>query len=157
MPKANGKISLPDNQNIIGLGYTEKLKMTLRPWQLPFNQLRWGRFLSADYSIVWVKVSGDSRLNLLYLNGIQKNDALITDEQIALNNGDLLLVFSNKVVLREGTLISTALANIPGLNSVFPKNILNIYEKKWRSKGVLKEGNKIIAKGWVIHEVVRWL
>ncbi len=157
LPKANGKISLPGKKNIIGLGYTEKLEMTVKPWQLPFNHLKWGRFLSSDYSIIWVNWSGESGLNLLYYNGRQIKDGVITDDVIDINNRDLLITFSNKVVLREGTLVSTALSNIPGLKSIFPKNILNTYEKKWRSIGILKKGNKIIAKGWVIHEVVRWL
>ncbi len=156
-PKAYGNVKIADNNIITGFGYAEKLEMTIKPWELPFSELRWGRFLSAENSIIWVNWIGDTNLSLLLIDGNQMKETLINDDGIHINNGEFILAFSDHAVLRKGALISTALSNIPGLKTVFPQKVLNTYECKWRSKGVLKKDNKVVSEGWVIHEVVRWL
>lgn len=155
-PKAIAAIITENDNSITGLGYTEKLEMTIKPWELQFNELRWGRFLSEEDTMVWVNWRGKTNLNLLFYQGKQIEDIIVSDETIKINRGEALLTFSDKVVLRKGPLISTALSNFPGIESILPNSILNTYECKWRSNGVLKKNNNEVSKGWVIHEVVRW-
>ena len=41
-------------RSLRGLGYAEHLSMTLPPWRLPIDTLRWGRFLTPRHSVVWI-------------------------------------------------------------------------------------------------------
>lgn len=155
-PKSNAKILLPNQHAMTGLGYSEQVKMTVKPWKLPISELRWGRFLSEEDTIAWIHWKGEKNLTLVFYQGRPVKGAMITDEFISLNRGEFLLNFSDAAVLRKGYLISTALSDIPGVRDIFPKKILNTYECKWRSKGVLTKPNKPGSYGWVIHEVVKW-
>jgi hypothetical protein len=155
-PKAKSQVWLPSGSTLEGLGYTERVTMTIKPWELPIDELRWGRFLSEEDTIVWIYYKGSENMNLLYYQGNPVADSEITDTYINLKNGDYRLNFSDTIVLRDGYLISTVLSNIPGVRSLFPKAILNIHECKWRSKGVLLKPNNQVSIGWVIHEVVKW-
>jgi hypothetical protein len=155
-PKANADILSDGKKIITGFGYAEKLETTIKPWELPFNELRWGRFLSEKDTIIWVIWNGDTNFNLLFHNGKSIKDVIVSDEFVDINQKEFLLTFSDKLVLRKGPLISTALSNLPGLIGIFPNKVLNTYECKWRSKGILKRENKKVSDGWVIHEVIRW-
>ncbi len=155
-PRAHASVIVDDNKPINGLGYTERLEMTIKPWKLPFGELRWGRFLSPQDTIVWINWSGESNLNLLFYNNELIQNATVSDESINFDHGKQALAFTDTVILRKGSLISTALANLPIITRVFPKKILNTYECKWRSRGFLKNEDGTSSTGWVIHEVVQW-
>ena len=153
-PKSNANVTTGNKHNISGFGYAEKLEMTIKPWELPFSELRCGRFLSEEDTIIWVNWRGDTNLNLVYYQGRPIKNAIVSDENI--NLGEFLLTFSDKIILREGPLISTAISNFPGMTSVFPNKILKTYECKWRSRGILEKENNKVSTGWLIHELVRW-
>lgn len=106
--------------------------------------------------MIWIHWKGEKNLSLVFYQGKAVLEAVVNDEYIRLNRGEFLLSFSDAAVLREGHLISTALSDIPGVRDIFPERILNTYECKWRSKGVLTKPNKTASHGWVIHEVVKW-
>lgn len=156
-PKAKAEILLKNNRMCSGLGYSEKLEMTIKPWKLPIKELRWGRYLSENDTIIWINWKGPQSLNLLIYNGKQIKNAIISDKHLNFNQGEFLLSFSDTIVLREGNLISTALSKLPLIESIFPNKILHTYECKWRSKGILKAKNNLISSGWIIHEVVKWI
>ncbi|MFQ5866089.1 MAG: hypothetical protein ACE5IW_12765 [bacterium] len=155
-PKATANVLVRNNQKYAGLGYTEKLEMSIEPWELPISKLSWGRFLSKDDTIIWINWKGTEPLSLLFHQGKQMDEAIISDEQIIINQGEFILSFSDTFVLRKGSLISTALANIPGIKNLFPDKLLHTYECKWRSKGTLRNKSNRISEGWIIHEVVQW-
>jgi hypothetical protein len=155
-PKANAKIELPNHTFLAGLGYTENLTMSIKPWELPITELRWGRFLSEEDTVVWISWKGEENLDLLYYQGNPVANPVITDDLINLNQEEFFLTFSDKIVLRNGYPNSTALSGRDGIKNILPKRILNTYECKWRSKGILTKPNKQISQGWVIHEVVKW-
>lgn len=155
-PKANANISIDGRKILTGFGYAEKLVTSIKPWELPFNELRWGRFLSEKDTIIWVDWKGDTNFILLFHNGKSIKDAIVSDECVNINQKEFLLTFSSKMVLRKGPLISTAFSNFPSLIGIFPNKILNTYECKWRSRGILKKENKKVSEGWVIHEVIQW-
>lgn len=136
-----------------GLGYVERLEMSLPPWHLPMQELHWGRFLAPDVYLVWIQWRGAHPLTLVYFNGQQIDDAQITPFSLTWNSGSLAL--GNSAVLRNGPLINTALSGIPGLRSVFPRSLLHTNECKWRSSGeLLSKGQR--HTGWAIHEVVHF-
>jgi hypothetical protein len=153
-PRARAEISIGNGQRLAGLGYVEHLTMTIPPWRLPFDELRWGRFLSDEDSLVWINWRGAHSLNLSFHNGVQVENALITD--YGLHAEDTCLDLGDNVVLREGELVETALSSIPGIRNLFPFRILRTHERKWLSRGVLKKSQVESNTGWAIHEVVRW-
>ena len=139
-----------------GYGYVDHFEMTAKPWQLPLEELRWGRFLSASDSIVWMDFRGPSPESVVFRNGTPCRNVQISDSEIVLSDEGLHLTFEETQVLREGALLSTALSEIPGVKSLLPARMLHTHETKWRSRGILKKGTVEISMGWVIHEVVRW-
>jgi len=123
-----------------GLGYVERLTMTVPPWRLPIDELHWGRLLTEAGSLVWIDWRGPHSKQVILRNGVAAEPELLA--QLELDRG---------LVLRDGALRKTALSIIPKVERLFPWRILRVKETKWRSRGSL-DG----ASGWAIHEVVRW-
>ena len=138
-----------------GLGYAERLIMTVPPWRLPIRTLRWGRFLSATDYIVWIDWLGDFNNRIVYRNGIPAAAQLISDGTIELANG-ARLTLDRSLVIRSGAIGSTALSVIPGVRETFPARLLQMNERKWRSRARLEQSGYPPIEGWAIHEVVEW-
>ena len=155
-PHAVAEISVRNLGAFKGFGYVEYLDLPSRPWKLPLDELRWGRYLSETDSIIWMDFKGPFPEAIVFHNGVLCEGARVTDHEIALGDKQLLLSFDETRVLREGTLGSTALSVIPGINRFLPARMLNTQERKWRSRGVLKNGYSILSSGWIIHEVIQW-
>ena len=136
-----------------GLGYAERLEMTVEPWKLPIDELRWGRFLSENAYMVWIQWRGPLPITMLFCNGELAERAEISTNGVCWDKGKLLI--SNTETLREGPIISTALANIPLLGSLLPGSFHKAYECKWQGFGELRQGNEVHT-GWVIHEIVQF-
>jgi hypothetical protein len=139
-----------------GLGYVDYLNLSVRPWRLPFDELRWGRYLSAQDSIIWMDFKGAFPETFVVRNGVTCRRASVTDDDIHLEDEGLALSFGDRQILRDGTLVSTALSVVPGIRSVLPARMLFTRETKWRSRGILRKGESTVNTGWTIHEVVRW-
>jgi hypothetical protein len=130
--------------------------MSIKPWQLPIDELRWGRFLSNSDAVVWIDWIGEVKQSLLFHNGVRMNNCSITDNEIKINGNEIVLALTEKSILREGRLVSTMLSRIPGIDKIVPAQILQTHECKWRSRGVLKKKDFPPTSGWAIHEVVRF-
>lgn len=151
-PGARAEVYVGEGLRLAGAGYVEHLTMTIPPWRLPFDELRWGRFLSDEDELVWINWRGEQPLNLSFHNGVCVKGALLTDQ--GLEAGGARLDLCDHTVLRDGPLVETALHAVPGARRLFPLRILRTHERKWLSRGVLS-GPRAGA-GWAIHEVVRW-
>jgi hypothetical protein len=155
-PHAVAEISVGDIGTIRGFGYVDYLNLPAQPWKLPLDELRWGRYLSETDSIIWMDFKGPFPETIVYHNGALCEGARVTDREIVLGENHLNLIFEETTVLREGTLASTALSGIPGINTLLPARMLNTEECKWVSRGFLRNADSILGSGWTIHEVVRW-
>jgi hypothetical protein len=153
MPKAITEVSVK-GLALNGYGYVEKLEMSLKPWDMPVNAIRWGRFIADGCSIVWIVWEGDMPLCKVWLNGKETNSAEVTDQYLQIDDHGRLEFFES-VVLREGPVISTAFARMKWLHRFFPPNVLNTFECKWRSRAAFR-ANTETCTGWAIHEVVKW-
>jgi hypothetical protein len=138
-PRGRAEVRI-GHERLRGLGYVERLTMTVPPWRLPIEELHWGRLLTEAGSLVWIDWRGPRPLQLVFRNGAEAEPALLA--RLELDRG---------LVLRDGALGKTALAIVPQVGRLFPWRILRVQETKWRSRGVL-DG----MSGWAIHEVVRW-
>ncbi len=139
-----------------GVGYIERLDITLPPWELPIDELYWGRFVSdighGEDDAAWIEWRGPHPLRLVWRRGelVTEEAAPAFDDQQA--PGELGLALTDPVTLRDGALVTTVFSKIPVLRRVLPTRMLGARETKWRSRGEMQTG----AKGWAIHEVVRW-
>lgn len=155
-PKARAAITL-DGAPLEGLGYVERLTLTVPPWRLPIDELRWGRFVADEApfaSLVWIDWRGPHARRVLLQGGAPVADARVSDDGVEGAGGAVRLSLRDPRVLREGALGKTALAILP-VAARLPSRILLTEERKWVARGELARGDRR-ASGWVIHEVVRW-
>lgn len=102
-PKALAEV-IYDGNIYRGFGYAETLTLPIKPWNLPIDELRWGRFLSDSYTLIWVNWRGAYPINKIFLNGIEYNDAVFEDELIIFHGGSYQLKFSEIHLIRKGKL-----------------------------------------------------
>ncbi len=154
VPRARARVYLSDGAKLTGLGYVEHLLLSLKPSRLPMDELRWGRFLSPEDTVVWIEWLGQAPRHWLFHNGIEMHEATITGQRIELSPGSGVVELRDAVVLRDGRLGTTALPSILGAG-LLPRSLRNMRETKWLARGTLKTAGRA-SSGWAIHEVVRW-
>jgi hypothetical protein len=153
-PKAVAEIQFRDVL-YKGTGYAETLYCTMKPWQLPIDELRWGRFLSDSYTIIWINWLGKNPLNLLFFNNREINDAVLANDNIVFAGGEYLLKFSDKQVIRKGKL-SHLFDTWPFIKVLFNPRLLGIIETKFKAKTELLRNSELLSDGWSIFEIVIW-
>ena len=154
LPLAKAKVKLGDLL-ISGTGYAEYMTITIVPWKLPITELRWGRFLTNQESLIWIDWKGKLPKAFVFYNGEEITNPKITDTKI-IGNNDLHLSLARENTLRSGPLILTTLSKIPKVRAIFPKSILNTCEYKWLSKGAFLLNKTSASSGWAIHELVKF-
>ena len=155
MPGAEASMRIGD-RHFYGTGYVEFLEMTIPPWKLPIDELRWGRFISKTDSIVWIDWKGMHPTRFVSHNGIEIPCDSLNDSVVSCNEKRVSLRLGPSAIIRSGAIINTALKKIPGIDLVIPKNILQTDECKWLSHGKLSMGDRSL-NGFAIHEIVRFI
>ena len=155
-PIAEAEVNVAGKPFCTGLGYVEHLSMSIAPWQLPIDELRWGRYLSKHEHLTWIEWRGPNPLTFVFHNGKAVVGAEVCDDAIMFGDRRLTIVETDRRVLREGQLSRTTLAMIPGVRKLIPHRILDAHEIKWCSKGTMNHAGVMESKGWAIHEVVTW-
>jgi hypothetical protein len=154
-PRAWVEFRLPTAE-FRGFGYVECLRLSVAPWRLPIQRLRWGRFINAADALVWIDWSGPYTRQVLYLNGATDSPNVIDDCRVELAGGRGILHLEPSVTLREGHLGATALSILPNVDHLFPARILKVNERKWLSRATLCRPGLPDSVGMAIHEVVEW-
>lgn len=149
-PRSRANVAAGE-RTVEGVGYAEHLAISMKPWALPIDELRWGRFHGPGETWVWIEWRGDHPLCWVSVNGDVHREAEITDDGVEVSGHRLSI--ADNVVLREGDLGSTILETVPILESIVPHRVRDMYEKKWLGRGRVEASG---SDGWVIHEVVRW-
>ncbi|MHB1311549.1 MAG: hypothetical protein ACYC3L_05980, partial [Gemmatimonadaceae bacterium] len=153
-PAARVRATTPDGPPVDGTGYAECLVMTVLPWQLPLEQLRWGRWISRDarHSVVWIDWRGDRPSRWALVDGIARTDVIVRDDGIAYSGAALPLP-------EPRTLHERRLGDIVGpirpLAALLPEALLSMREQKWCGRAELRDGQSPPAAGWAIHELVQ--
>jgi hypothetical protein len=153
-PSAKVKVHFRKDAAQEYIGYVEKIRLTIPPWDIPIKELYWGRFLGPNNTLIWIQWRGPVPKVLVYFNGNRQEEALITTELIEF--GEYTLDLIGKRTLRKGTILSTVFKRFPAIAAVFPKKIFALSENKWLSDSVLKQKGKIVCHGKAIHEYVVW-
>ena len=135
-----------------GLGYAERLVLDISPGRLPIGELRWGRFIAAEHSCVWIRWLGPTGRNWCFHNGAPV-DAAMPDLQLLTWPGHRLQLEPG-IVLRRGRIAETAFKGAGPLRWLLPGAVRNLEEIKWCSRGILTDADGRQHAGWAIHEVV---
>lgn len=150
-PRAKVTLRLGERQ-IVGWGYLERLQLTVPPWQLPIHGLRWGRFVTADTSIVWIRWEHDEARSWLWVDGQRCEPRCISERSVEWAGGRL--VFHTHRQLRHGRLGETVFARWPQVVRFLPARVRAYEETKWCSRATLVLGARAEVSGWAIHEFV---
>lgn len=137
MPSASARVRWRDHE-LRGGGYAEVLEMSVAPWKLPIDELRWGRFIGAG-SLVWIEWIGEHPLTLYVSNGAPIDAA------------DVVLTIDDERVIRDATLGET----LAFLRRLLPKRIVDTRETKWSGRASLRRGENV-DRGTVVYETVRF-
>lgn len=138
-----------------GAGYAEVVTLTLPPWRLPFDSLRWGRFISEDLTsaLTWIDASGRHALGLTARLTARPGEGLGEGSVVVESPGAGVrdLAFAETRSIRREVVTRTLLGRLDGLAALLPRGIRQIEENKYLSRGTLGE-----REGWVVHEEVQW-
>lgn len=156
-PSSIVKVKINDAE-LSGMGYAEQLTLSIEPWKIPMDMLRWGRFVSNDNSIVWIEIKGNYSKQWLWHNGDKIDNAEITDEQIIVPSKNIHLVMNKKELIESEKIISKVVRRIlrflPGFNRTVPLHFLAADEYKWISRAEFYKDGLLESEGWVINERV---
>jgi len=140
-------------RSIEGPGYAEHLTLTIAPWDLPFEVLRWGRAHFPGRSAVWIDWTGPEPASLVLIDGKEVEGARVVDNLVSAPH--MALRLSGHRTLRKGPVAGTSVGSIPLVRRALSKAGLLIDEHKWLSSAALEEAGAGL-RGSAIHEVVKW-
>jgi len=155
------KVQLGINGSVLdGRGYVEQLILTVPPWKIPMDELRWGRFGSDENNLVWIELRERVKRQWLWLNGEKIENCIIEDDHLSIPEKDLVLNLDRGVLLESEkkifSIVEKLIRLIPGFNKIIPLSFLMADEFKWLSKAQLQTPGKTPANGMAIHELVNF-
>jgi hypothetical protein len=152
-PAAAVSVEVTGHAPIRGPGYAERLVLTLAPWRLPIDELRWGRWIAADASrsVVWIDWRGARPATWIFVDGVRQPPAGVTEEGFVA--GDTALRLDARQALPTRSL-RDLIGSIAPLKATLPASLLALRETKWRSAGTLLAAGGAPLSGWAIHELV---
>jgi hypothetical protein len=151
-PGGASELRLPDGRRLAGSGYAEELEMSLPPWALPFQELRWGRFAGRRRSVVWIDWRDGLERRWLFVDGEPVEAQRFEADRIEWAGGRLDI--QPGVVVRDASIGRTLVGPFARL---LPRRIRQAHETKWLCPADLRVAEVALPiPGSVIHEVVRW-
>ena len=153
MPRARATIHVGEDE-VEGLGYVERLHLTLPLSKLPFRTLRWGRHVSTRHSLIWIDWAGDSDRRWIWLDGEeQRATALSGDAPSELPNGAALWLRDRRDVQNRPVLAALGLLP-PALTRRVAGGIGGMHEHKMVSRSSIVVNGGAVDDGWSLYEVV---
>lgn len=145
-------------RTISGTGYAERLILTAYPWEIPMDELRWGRFKTDDHYAVWVELRQKSVEQWVWLDGQKVSKAEVSDKGIQFLEEAINIKFDQGEILESDTTIYSVVDKlikfIPGFKSFMPLSFLMAVNFKWRSNAILTDPIMNVQSGQAIHELV---
>ena len=140
---------LPD---FSGIGYAERLTMSVLPWRVPIGRLRWGRWCDAAgvHSLVWIEWAGPPARRWVHLDG-RRVEAHVGDTE--LRGDEFTLTLTDPSVIEDRAIADVA-RHIPGLTPVLPASMREVRETRWLCHGTLRLRRERAMTGACVHEVV---
>lgn len=138
-----------------GTGYVERMRMSIPPWELPIDQLRWGRWISDDAarSVVWIDWRGSLPRQWVVVDGMATAEGVVEDNRIAVHAG--LLSLDPPRTLHERS-IGRFLRRLSDLARVAARIPISWQETKWCARGTWTDATGHVSAGWAIHETAKF-
>lgn len=154
-----GKAELAIGESRIqGLGYAERLEMTLPPSRLPMAEIRWGRFLSTEARATWIHWEGGSpRTWIVDERGTHETGHV--DDTLVATDAWRLDLKGERRVIRDAKVGSLLKGPASLLRPLVGRRVRGMHETKWlthaerRPTQALDAGMELCS-GWALHEVV---
>ena len=153
-PKSLAEI-IYNRKSYKGFGYAETLLSYIKPWNLPLEELRWGRFLSDSHTVIWINWLGKYPVNKIFFNGTEFDDAIYEDDNIIFGDGTYHLKFTEISFIRKGKL-SGLFLKMKLLKLFLNRRILDTEEIKIKARTNLSKNSVFLSNGWSLYEVVTW-
>lgn len=134
-----------------GLGYAERLVLTLPPARLPLRELHWGRFITETQSFVWIRWQGPVERSWSFHNG---QAVAAAQKRRTTTWPGYSLELAPGVILRSGLISDNPSNQNRWVHKLMPAVIRRLDETKWCSAGILTDATGHEHSGWAIHEVV---
>jgi hypothetical protein len=150
-PVAHVRIEAAGHRPLNGYSYVEHLKLTIPPWRLPIDELRWGRWIDAHAtrSLVWIDWRGPQARCWTFVDGLRVPCGAVGDDRVT--NAAVVLGLNSPRILTCRSL-DLVVARIPGLRLVVPASLLAWHETKWAGAGFLCRSDDVPIAGSLIHE-----
>lgn len=159
-PSAKVNLRIKEN-HYNGLGYAERLVLTAPPWEIPMEDLRWGRFVSEQNHLVWISLGGSSEKRWLWWNGQRIYQCTIDDQEIRIPGENRVIELVHVAELEAEkkifNVVRDAARYIPGFEKAMPLRFLMADEQKWLSRASFKSDDEILDTGYAIHELVQFI
>ena len=154
-PAARVDVTLADAPPLLGFGYVECLSLTLLPWRLPIEEMRWGRWVSDDgrRSLVWIDWKGPHPRTDAYLDGRPVPSPAVGDREV--HAGGVRLTLAPRGLLYSRSL-GSALAGLGPVLKLLPASWLDLEDAKWICRAQLEGPGAEADEGWCIDELVRF-
>lgn len=141
---------------IAGMGYAEELRVTCPPWQLPFRTLRWGRYHSAEQSLLWIEWTGGLDRRWFWLDGRAEPGAELDEQGVSGLSGRRALRFEDHSIVRDRRVLEAATRILPSAMQDHIGPLAGMREEKWLARSVVTQDGIVVDHGWTVHEQVRW-
>ena len=155
MPRSRAQIDL-GGACYVGFGYVEQLTLTLPPWRLPFNILRWGRYASASRSIIWIAWRGAEERRFIWHNGLPQPAAVLGERSIrGLTSGAELQIGEPRDVCARPAL-ARLVDHLPKPARPFARPVAAMFEHKMVAPSRVLVAGGQVDSGWSLFEEVQW-
>ena len=152
VPSAVVDLRVGPDIEMSGHGYSEELVVSGDIRRLPIRELHWGRFISEAHHLVWIEWRGPLALTLLFEDGAEVADAVVSEGEVSYAGGRLHL--SDPRSLRDERLGDSVFPGAGWAARLIPGSVAEWREEKWLSRGCLESSQGPPTEGWAIHERV---
>ena len=155
MPRARASVHIGDAQ-LAGLGYVERLRLSIPPWKLPFRTLRWGRYLSSRHWLVWIDWDGSHSRRWAWLDGVEQPGAAFSADGLVGLDDDRQLVHEEGRDIRDQPVLATLRGPLPALARRLAGALERSHEHKRLAHGSILQAGRPVDRGWSVYEEVAW-
>ena len=136
-----------------GLGYVERLRLTMPPTQLPFEALRWGRHLSERHALIWIDWRSTVHRSWVWLDGEFQPEAVVTDGGVSGLQGGAELCIDNGRDVVDRNVLATFADVLPALHRVVGP-LASMHEHKRVERSAIVSAGVRLDDGWTLRELV---
>jgi hypothetical protein len=151
-PSAEVRLTLGD-EVLTGEGYAERIDLSIAPWALPLQTLRWGRWIGGSRSAVWIVWEGPHPLRVAWLDGVPVAAPQVGEDRVTLGDAGTIAL-SQHTTVTDAT-IGEQLTTLTPLSALIDR-VARSHQTRWSTRGTLTFADGKELAGWAIHEVVRW-